>query len=458
MSMGVRRRLVRGFGANAFGNVVTVAIQIVSVPIFLRYWGSEVYGTWLVLTAIPAYLVMSDLGFGSVAANEMTMQVARGDRQTAREIFQSTWLFTVGVSIVVVAIAAVAIRLLPISRWIHGSSISDHDVRLIIVAFVLQVVFVLQGLLIAAGFRCEGEYALSTVYSNLTRAGEAAAVMLAVLSGAPPSLAAFVFLFARAVLTFIMAVSLVRRHNWLSFGIGSASVKTVRRLAGPAFAFMAFPLGNAMSLQGFVALIGVLLGPIAVVTFATLRTLSRVGFQLMAVINNAVWPEVSAAIGAHDLVLTRKLHRSACQLAIWAGLLTVGVLWASGSTVVRIWTHGRVPFAGALFHGLLIVVIANSFWFTSSVVLLAANMHRKLALVYLSATTCSLIAGYFLLPRFGLAIAPPVLLIVDAITVPFVLKRSLAITGDALPDFLKAVLRPPSVHHLTGGIHSVQAL
>ena len=449
---------MRGFGANAFGSLVTVAIQIVSVPVFLRYWGPITYGTWLVLSAIPAYLVMSDLGFGNVAANEMTMQVARGERDSAREIFQSTWVFTVGVSIVVAGIAALAISFLPIGRWIHSSGISGRDVSLIIIAFVVQVLFVLQGTLIGAGFRCEGEYALSTVYSNLTRAGEAAAVMGAVVLGARPSWAAFIFLAARALLTLITAVILVRRHKWLSFGVASASVKTLRRLAAPAFAFMAFPLGSAMSLQGFVALVGIVLGPVAVVTFATLRTLSRVGFQLMAVINNAVWPEVSASMGRGDFVLTRKLHRSACQLAIWAGFLVVGVLWASGSTVVRIWTHGRVHFDASLFHGLLIVVIANSFWFTSSVVLLAGNLHRKLALVYLSATTCSLIVGYLVLPRFGLVIAPAVLLIVDAFTIPFVLKQSLAITRDSLADFLKAVLKPPSLQYLVGQVNAVQVL
>jgi hypothetical protein len=118
-----------------------------------------------------------------------------------------------------------------------------------------------------------------------------------------------------------------------------------------------------------------------------------------------------------------------------------------------------VHFDATLFHGLLIVVIANSFWFTSSVVLLAGNLHRKLALVYLSATTCSLIIGYLMLPRFGLDLAPGALLIVDAVTIPFVLKQSLAITRDNLTDFLKAVIKPPSAKNLVGRAHpAVQLL
>lgn len=456
MALTVKARLIRGFGANAFGNVVTIFIQIVSVPVFLKYWGNVTYGTWLVLTAIPSYLIMSDLGFGSVAANEMTMQVARGDRENALRTFQSTWTLLLAVSALVSVVALGVVSLLPIGRWIHSTTISDVDVGLIVLAFVLQVIFTLQGTLLGAGFRCEGDYALGTIYSNLTRAAEATALIVAVSMGAGPVRAAFVYCAARAVSTLVVGWSLVHRHRWIVYGFTAASTDTVKRLAPPAFAFMAFPLGNAMSLQGFVALIGVLLGPVAVVTFATLRTLSRVGFQLMAMINNAVWPEVSAAIGASNFALTRKLHRAACQLVTWLGLLVVSALWVSGPVVLRAWTHGRVNFDAHLFHGLLLVVVANSFWFTSSVVVLAANMHRRLAAVYLAATTISLLTGLFVLPRFGLDWAPATLLIVDAITLPFVLRQSLITTRDTLGDFLGAVLPPPSVRRLTADIHLLQ--
>ena len=73
----IRSRLVKGFGANIYGQVVTAVVQLVGVPIFLWAWGTELYGEWLILFAIPSYLSMSDLGFSLSAANDMT---ARGCR------------------------------------------------------------------------------------------------------------------------------------------------------------------------------------------------------------------------------------------------------------------------------------------------------------------------------------------------------------------------------------------
>ncbi len=40
--------------------MLTAAIQLVSVPVFLHFWGPKLYGEWLVLSAIPVYLGFTD--------------------------------------------------------------------------------------------------------------------------------------------------------------------------------------------------------------------------------------------------------------------------------------------------------------------------------------------------------------------------------------------------------------
>jgi len=106
----VRRRLVRGFGASAMGPVVTALVQLVSVPVFLRFWGAHLYGEWMVLSAIPTYLSLSDTGFGSVAGDDMTMRVARGDRAGAHSRSRAAAIQP-----------SRAISILTVSTWITGA-------------------------------------------------------------------------------------------------------------------------------------------------------------------------------------------------------------------------------------------------------------------------------------------------------------------------------------------------
>jgi hypothetical protein len=78
----MRGRLIRGFGATALGPVVTAIVQIVSVPLFLHVWGAKLYGKWLIISAIPNYLALSDMGFATAACNDITMRVIADDRET----------------------------------------------------------------------------------------------------------------------------------------------------------------------------------------------------------------------------------------------------------------------------------------------------------------------------------------------------------------------------------------
>lgn len=57
----VVRRVVAGLSANAFGQPVRVVIQLLSIPLFLRWWDIATYGVWLILSATPACPAMADV-------------------------------------------------------------------------------------------------------------------------------------------------------------------------------------------------------------------------------------------------------------------------------------------------------------------------------------------------------------------------------------------------------------
>ena len=85
----VTRRILHGLGANAYGQLVVIIIQLAGVPILLQAWGTQLYGEWLILAAIPTYLSMADLGFSQSAGNDITARMAHGDAAGVMAVFQS---------------------------------------------------------------------------------------------------------------------------------------------------------------------------------------------------------------------------------------------------------------------------------------------------------------------------------------------------------------------------------
>ncbi len=436
-------RILHNLGANALSQVINTFGQVVAVPIFLYFWGRDLYGEWLLLSTIPAYFAMNDVGFAGAGATDMTVLVARNDRAAAIEVFQSIWILTSATSLLLLFALVPLLIWAPLDSWLNITLLTHQRSALIIQLLLLQTTVSQQIGLLQAGFRSEGAAALGQNWSNATRFGELILTMGTIAAGGEPLLVAGVMLLTRLAGSILMRVHLYRICPWLVFGWRHARFQQVRRLAGPAFAFMAFPLGHALKNQGIVIVIGRFLGPGGVVAFTTARTLTNAVFQLMGIIHLSVWPEMSAAFGAGNLHLAKGLHRHSCRASFWLSLVSVTGLFFLGGWIYRMWTRGNVELNQPLFYVLLIVIIANSLWYTSSMVPMAINRHQRTALWYLTGTGLALALAMWMLPRWGLAGAGSALLAIDVVMILHVLPNSLALVQDRFVEFIRVVMKPP---------------
>ncbi len=207
---------------------------------------------------------------------------------------------------------------------------------------------------------------------------------------------------------------------------------------------MGFPIGNALNLQGTLLAVQYALGPVEVVVFSTARTVSRVALQMVQMVNNTFWPELSAAYGSKNMGLVRTLHRRSCQLALFMALCVIAAMIAFGPWLLTHWTRGHVPPDRTLLSILLTVVVFYSLWSTSSTLATATNQHQRLAFFYILGTGIT-VAFTFLLARWiGLYGAAASLLLSELVMDIYVLPNSLRLTQDTFPAFVASMFHVPS--------------
>jgi O-antigen/teichoic acid export membrane protein len=428
----------------ALSPIVTVFIQLVTVPVLLHVWGATKYGEWLVLSAIPSYLTFSDLGFGDASRSDMCMRVARNDREGALETFQSSWILLTVVSVVALLLASLITWWIPWQRWLHLPSLSNLDAAKIILVLGAYVAASQQNSIVESGYRSDGHFANGVFGLLIQRLTETiAATAVAILGGSLLAVAC-TYLVASCLCTIVYSILLCRLSPWIKFGIGHASMKSIKQLLAPATAFMAFPLGYALSLQGFTIVIATTLGPIAVVSFSTLRTLSRPVLQLTTVIKNSMWPELSRAFGEGNLPLARRLNRLA-----WRGSLGISVfgglfLWVMGPHIYRLWLRHDVNFDATCFHVLLLVAVVSSLWDMGAVIPMSINGHGRVALLYAGAALVSLGVAWALSARLGTVGAAIALLAMDGFMTAYVLRTDLECTKDTLKNFVASLVKLPN--------------
>lgn len=440
---GLRGRLLRGLGATTLGPVVAAIIQLVSVPLLLHAWGAARYGDWLLLSAIPIYLTLSDLGFGDASGSDMSMRVAANDKAGALRTFQSSWVLVTVVSSLILLIASIAAWWVPWQRWLRLSSVSSTQAAAIFLVLAAWVVVAQQNGVTESGYRCDGNFAIGTLWMAVQRLAEVSVATAVALWGGSLLAVAFAYLAVRSAGTVAYALFLRYKSPWIRYGVRHARWLTVRDLAAPAFGFIAFPVGQALSFQGFTILVGALLGPLAVVSFSTQRTLSRMNFQFIAALKHALWPELSRAFGSGDVSLARRLHRHAFQASLALSLAGGAGLWLLGPFIYDFWVRRKIAFDPVCFHVLLLAVIVNCLWDTSSVIPMSINGHCRIAISYAGAAVVSLGLARLLIPGFGIVGAAMALLVTDVWMTGLVLRTTLRQVQDSFAQFVAALLVIP---------------
>lgn len=426
----LRQRLFAGSGANALGQAVTIGIQLFSLPLFLLHWDIATYGAWLIISAIPTYLSMADVGMVTAAGNKMTMAVARKDFNSANTVFQSAIVFMLLICGLILSVVFFVCFLIPVS--ILNINL---DQRIALAALSTGVVLSFFNGLAEAIFKANGKYAFGTILGNLIRLGEWCGAMVGLWLVETFSSVAFGALLMR-ILGIIFIIFLSRTEiNKVRWGIHCANKSEIFEMAKPAISFMLIPVGFALSFQSVTILIGVLLGPAALALFNVYRTLARVAVQFTGVFSSTLWPEFSRLYGISGFSVVLPLYKRASKLGFILPILVSLALYIAAPTILKIWTRDAIHFHKSLMIFMLLYATVSGWAHVSRTLLMATNQHFVLGIAALAVAigqlVCMKILGDGLsLDRVGL------ILLLSELSVLFVCLRLVRFyeIGD---DFLK---------------------
>lgn len=383
--------MLSGLGANASGQLVTIAIQLLSVPAFLRFWSVEDYGRWLLLSALPGYLALADLGLGTVAMNRMVMLHAQQRMHESRTVFQTALLMIGVVTCIFLLLSCLLVWVLPLEMFTPANARSTMGV-LILVALLN----IFSGL-VDAVHRSAGQFARGVYLINFARLFEWLGGLIGLVLWRSTLAVATGFLVARVVAMLVMQQMTARQVPEYPWSLLHASRRELCGMLRPALSFLAFPLGNALTLQGMSVVVGTTLGPVALAMFNTYRTLSRLPVQMLTTFNRALWPEISRAFGAGEYLMLQRMYRRGTRISLLACAGACIVIFIAAKWLLGIWTNHHIPYDAAMLALFLLVAFAGCAWQVGQVMLTATNMHERLAVIYLLAALVS-VGGAIAMP------------------------------------------------------------
>jgi O-antigen/teichoic acid export membrane protein len=403
------RRIVSGAGANIYGQIVSIAIQVLSVPLFLSYWDLQTYGTWLIISTVPAYIGIADLGIFSAVSNRVTLHTSRADWHAANKTFHagvSAFLVLALLLLIGIAVLSMNVKYMP--------EVVVNNFGAICGSLAISGLMFL-GPLFDAKYRAAGCYARGMCLISTARIFDLAGALLALHIESSVSSASYGALLGRlvsSVLLYIDSSWIERKLRWMPKEICWDEVKS---LALPSFSMAAFTIGNALGVQTATLVIGYMAGAAVSAIFNTYRTLSRVVLQLVSAFNNSAQHEFAVLFGRGEVEKAKDTtKRMELFLALATFILSLlGI--ALAPLILDLWTKGKISFQ---LVPLGLIVLASSLFACGQVgrsLMIALEKQGKLGLVFILVAAMQSLLMIPLVKYFGMVGAGLSLLIGEVI-------------------------------------------
>ena len=430
------KRITATIAAGTVGQVIVFLSRIVLVPLYLTAWGTNGYGQWILISSFAAYLGTLDIGVQMYVMNRLTQAHSRGDLDEYH--IQQNTAFAYYAVLAAAASAALALFVYStdVSR-VLGADMPPLELAHVLMLLGAGIVWALPASIIWNTARTAGNPAASQWFSNLQTAGvllfSAAALLLL------PSMK----LVAAIPLVSVLATCAVayaynrRRVPEVRLGLRAASAREAASMIRPSALFGLIVVAVALGQQIPLLLISHSIGIVAVAVFATSRTLAGLIRQVVSLLGNATWTDLTRLESRGDSERLSSAMRILVATSMLAVIALAGALWFDVPAVIHYWTRGRIEPDLGLLRLMLLQVVVQTLWMSASNIPAATNRHRSLSMSYMVSNVAGVALSALLLPRFGLNAIPISFIAAEIVAcVHFVLRDACKIVGMDYPAFL----------------------
>lgn len=334
------RRLSVGFSLTAVIVILNLVATVISLPVFLRTWGDQVYGEWLALTNLTASLSLLNFGVQTYVTNLLIGYFQRGEIEDGTRIFRAGLRLYLLFFVILTGITLIIAPEAPARLGVNY--IPTEDSRFIVwVQGGLMACAILQGYILSILIAID-RYPRRLGYSVgeiLVRSFLPLGVAL--FSGSPRTAALSMAL--GGLIVFVLGTGDTARLSPFQIGVRGVKWADSIRLLGPSLVFFMVSLAWTMLTSGVILFLSAGAGGAAVTLFAVTLTLSNLARAIIGQFLNTFYPEIGAAAAFPDDSQRLEQWFTFClklvSLVGWA--VSVGIA-AWGGEVITFWTGAEL--------------------------------------------------------------------------------------------------------------------
>ena len=404
---------IKNFLALAFNRGGMLLLQLILVPSAIYLLGKTYYGEWLMLSSLPNYLMISDLGINITVTTSICALVAQGDYEKAISLYKNANGFILIIAVLVLVLFLLSFNFLHWNEILNLKLIYESEVEVCLFLLISSTFtsFIL-GLLLGI-YRAEEKFYLSEILTGFNFILDYLIFLILIYFKFNFTIISLAPLILRLTFILIVSLQLSSKYSWFHFQF-SFNLKPVFNILPNSIYYMAYIIGYALTLQGTIFFIGKYMGGEVLVTYNTTRTLANSLKSFISAFYFSYLPEYTVLFAKHKKkeanVLFKKMFT---QTFIVTTLLAV-LYYIMGDHIMSFWTNNKIKIENPFYPLLLLSVFFSTLGNCSYIILNASNENKNVGIYYTILALLSMLSLYQgLKAHFGLTYVGSIMLFIE---------------------------------------------
>jgi|YelNatPaOPRAMG01_1025707.scaffolds.fasta_scaffold03368_5 O-antigen/teichoic acid export membrane protein len=381
------RRVALTAVASAGAKIVAIVTMLITIPLTLRYLGTERYGMWMTINSIVAMMGFADLGMGLGVMNAVSEAHGMEDRQAAVRYVSSGFFMLSAVALLMLLCFAVLYPLIP---WQEVFNVkSPQAIREAGPAMAVFVACFLVNLPLGIVQQVQLGYQEGFVNSLWESAGKVLGLVgLLLVIYLQAGLAWLVLAVAGApVMAWLFnSISLYGfSRPWLRPRLWNYHGASARKVLYTGLFFFILQMGVVLIYGSDNLIITQFLGPAEVTQYAIPYQMFNLCLFVFNIMIAPLWPAYAEALARGDMNWVKKtLGRSLKLILLSTGPIAIFLI-IFGNQILHLWVGPKINPPLLLSIGLGIWMVVLPFGSAMSILLNAANIFR-FQIIFISLT------------------------------------------------------------------------
>jgi len=369
-----RDRIINALKQSFVSQLLSIANQIVLIPIYLYFWGVEKYGIWLTIIAFSQWFSLIDFGVGHYLPNKLTVLKNRNKLKQYNLVLGTFISVNIVLSVIFMIIGLLFAYIISKNKIIDVSDmVTNFELIVTLTIFIALNIFQSITNFSPIVYVSSNKYYMPSLRRNQRTILNLIFIPLSLYMDVSFVGVVSIIFLTEIVVEIVSIKDVINNYKFANLKLLKLRWGIIRKYYSGGIWFMGAKLYDINYQSIPIILIQYYISPAAVVLFTLHRTVANIVMQIKTVTTNVIWRESTILFADKNIEMLRDMYLFIQKSSLYFMILAASLLFIYGEEIFSLWLHKDGLFDPSLLVLMLLVVLVQTTWGSAEVFLLSWN-------------------------------------------------------------------------------------